>query len=208
MIYIFTWKFINNYEVLNNYTENAKSAAYNIIRNFPDVKKGLFLWGNPGTGKTLLSSIILSELIIRYAIEGRYIKISRTFYNRIKSTFNESSPNYGEANEIERGFAEVDILVIDDFGIQRDSEWELETLYNLVDARYEALTMKLLPSRVSSRAEHFLSVVTFFASSSSPGFLSTSHRCFPTISPPSDIFMKLSLQRTIFPSPSSSRRPS
>ncbi len=34
--------------------------------------------------------------------------------------------------------AEVDILVIDDFGTQRDSPWEQETLYNLVDARYEA----------------------------------------------------------------------
>ncbi|MBN2040167.1 MAG: ATP-binding protein [Spirochaetes bacterium] len=145
----YRWKFINNYEVINKATEQAKNTAYNIIREFPNVKKGLFLWGNPGTGKTLLSSIILTELITRHGIDGKYIKISRTFFNRIKSTFNESSPTYGEADLIEREFAEVDLLVIDDFGVQRDSEWELETLYNLVDARYEALKFTIFTSNVN-----------------------------------------------------------
>jgi DNA replication protein DnaC len=145
----FRWKYINNYEVLNKQTEQAKSAAYDIIRNFPDVQKGLFLWGNPGTGKTLLSGIILTELITRYAVEGKFVKISRNFFNRIKSTFNESSPSYGEADLIEREYAEVDVLVIDDFGVQRDSEWELETLYNLVDARYEALKFTIFTSNIN-----------------------------------------------------------
>ena len=30
----------------------------------------------------------------------------------------------------------VPFLVIDDFGVQRDTEWEVEMLYNLIDARY------------------------------------------------------------------------
>ncbi len=68
----YQWKFISNYEILSKITEQAKTAAYDIIRNFPDVKKGLFLWGNPGTGKTLLSSIILTELITGHAIEGKF----------------------------------------------------------------------------------------------------------------------------------------
>jgi DNA replication protein DnaC len=142
----YRWKLINKYEVLNSITDQAKSEAYNIVKNFPNVDKGLFLWGNPGTGKTLLSSIILSELIIRYAVKGKLIKISRTYFNRIKSTFNENSPNYGESDLIEREYAEADVLVIDDFGVQRDSEWELETLYNLVDARYEALKFTIFTS--------------------------------------------------------------
>ncbi|MFH0974304.1 MAG: AFG1/ZapE family ATPase [Spirochaetota bacterium] len=142
----YKWKFINNYEVLNRITEQVKSAAYDIIQTFPDVKKGLFLWGNPGTGKTLLSSIILTELVKRHAVESKFVKISRTFFNRLKASFNESSPSYGEADLIEREYAEVDVLVIDDFGVQRDSDWELETLYNLVDARYEALKFTIFTS--------------------------------------------------------------
>lgn len=142
------WKFINNYEVNNKSTEDAKKAAYDIIRNFPNVDKGLFLWGPPGTGKTFLSSIILTEIIIRKAIEGKMVKISRQFFNRIKSTFNENSPDFGDAQMIEKEFAEVDMLVIDDFGVQRDSEWELETLYNLVDSRYEAQKFTIFTSNI------------------------------------------------------------
>ncbi|MCP4132988.1 MAG: ATP-binding protein [bacterium] len=134
----FRWKLLGDYEGRNKLTNEAKNAAYDIVTKFPNVRKGLFLWGNPGTGKTLLSSIILTELIKRHAIQGRFIKISRTFFGRLKASFVEGSNNYGEANMIEKEMAEVDILIIDDFGIQRDSPWEQETLYNLVDARYEA----------------------------------------------------------------------
>jgi len=134
----FRWKRFGDYEARNKLANDAKIAAYEIVNKFPDVRKGLFLWGNPGTGKTLLSTIILTELIIKHAIEGSFMKISRTFFNRIKASFNENSLTYGTSDLIEREFSEVDILVIDDFGVQRDSEWEQETLYNLVDARYEA----------------------------------------------------------------------
>lgn len=134
----YRWKFINNFESLNKNTADAKKYAYEIIQRFPNVNKGLFLWGNPGTGKTLLSSIILTELITRHALEGILIKISRTFFRRLKETFIEGSPTYGDSSRIERELSEADILVIDDFGVQRDSPWEQETLYNLVDARYEA----------------------------------------------------------------------
>ena len=30
----------------------------------------------------------------------------------------------------------VPYLVIDDFGVQRNTEWEMEILYNLIDSRY------------------------------------------------------------------------
>lgn len=134
----YRWRFINNFEANSKLASEAKTEAYNIIRNFPDVKKGLFLWGNPGTGKTLLSSIILTELIIRHGIDGKFIKISRTFFKRLKSTFIEGSENYGESGKIEKELEQTDILIVDDFGVQRDTAWEQETLYNLVDARYEA----------------------------------------------------------------------
>ncbi|HNR89776.1 MAG TPA: ATP-binding protein [Spirochaetota bacterium] len=134
----YRWRFINDFQPVSKAAEAAKAAAYDIIMKFPDVRKGLFLWGNPGTGKTLLSAIILTELIARSAIEGRFIKVSRTFFERLRATFREGSESYGEAERIQQELAEADVLVIDDFGVQRDTPWEQETLYNLVDARYEA----------------------------------------------------------------------
>lgn len=133
----FQWKHFGDFEAVDKKANDAKNFAYDIVKNFPDVKKGIFFWGNPGTGKTLLSSIILTELIVRKAVEGRFIKISRTFFSRLKATFVEGSETYGQTSLIEKELAHADVLIIDDFGVQRDSPWEQETLYNLIDARYE-----------------------------------------------------------------------
>lgn len=134
----YQWRFIDEFKGVTRETAEAKNIAYDIISNFPKIDKGLYLWGPPGTGKTLLSSIILTELITRHAVSGKYVKISRTFFNRLRSSFNEKSTLFGQSESILEELTSADLLVVDDFGVQRDSEWEQETLYNLVDARYES----------------------------------------------------------------------
>lgn len=99
--------------------------------------RGLFFYGPPGTGKTFLSSLILNEIIFRYAMEVRYLKITRNFFNEIRSTYNTSSEQYGRGEDIFRELAGKEVLVIDDFGVQADSEWEKRMLYDLIDLRYE-----------------------------------------------------------------------
>ncbi len=133
----FRWKTFHHFQAGNKLAEAAKNFAYDLVEKFPRNDRGLFLWGNPGTGKTLLSSIILTELIRKHAIPGKFIKISRNFFNLLRTTFNENSEMYGQSDKIEREISSVDILVIDDFGVQRNSEWEQETIYNLIDSRYE-----------------------------------------------------------------------
>lgn len=149
----YQWKRMDSFKSHSKLAEKAKLQAYETLMKFPDVSKGLFLWGNPGTGKTLLSSIILTELIIRYAVQGHFIKISRTFFNRLKATFVEGSATYGLSSKIEKEFADVDVLIIDDFGVQRDTDWEQETLYNLVDARYEGEKFTVFTSNKNPHEE-------------------------------------------------------
>jgi DNA replication protein DnaC len=144
----YLWRFINEFNCKSEHDKQAKNIAYDIIQKYPKVDKGLFLWGNPGTGKTFLSTIIMTEIISRHAIEGRFVKISRGLFSRLKDTFNPGSDTYGTALKIETDLAEIPILVIDDFGIQRDSAWEQETLYNLIDSRYEKERFTLFTSNL------------------------------------------------------------
>ena len=99
--------------------------------------RGLFFYGAPGSGKTLLTCLILNECIIKYQIEVLYLKITRDFFNRIKASYNLESEIYGQGDDLFKKISEVDLLAIDDFGVQKDSLWEQRTLYDLIDTRYE-----------------------------------------------------------------------
>lgn len=137
--------------------------------------KGLFFIGPPGTGKSLLAAMILNELILTARMPCRYVKISRDFFQQLRSTFNNDSSTYGRTETVFNEIASQEILVIDDFGIQSDSEWEQRTLYDLIDARYENDLPTIITSnidlnqvrtlfkgRIYSRFAEMLHTVEFF----------------------------------------------
>lgn len=109
-------------------------------------KQGMYLSGGTGSGKTHLACIILNELIFRYGVDCRYAKITVDFLNALKDTYQKDSEYHGQERNIEMEFAEVDVLVIDDFGVQKETEWVNAKLYDLIDRRYEKGRITLLTS--------------------------------------------------------------
>lgn len=98
--------------------------------------RGYFLTGKPGVGKTYFSYVALNELIFHSGRPGKFISLSKAFFQRLRFAFDENSPMHGKSETFLRTLGRVPFLVIDDFGVQRNTEWELEMLYNLVDTRY------------------------------------------------------------------------
>ena len=113
-----------------------------------DFVRGWYFHGPPGSGKTLLSCLILNECILRYQLNARYVKIARDFLNQIKASYNQESGFYGQGESIMKQFYQVDILVLDDFGIQQDTEWEKRMLYDLIDTRYEYAKTTIITSNL------------------------------------------------------------
>jgi DNA replication protein DnaC len=95
--------------------------------------RGLLIMGSVGTGKTTLAM-----LVSRHALEaGRSVAIYSVprLLAEIRTTYDEASErSYGDL--LERLTA-VDLLHLDDLGAERTSEWVLEQLYSIINARYE-----------------------------------------------------------------------
>ncbi|MBW7858441.1 MAG: ATP-binding protein [Leptonema sp. (in: Bacteria)] len=125
----------------------ALDHAAHAIQSFGSNQvKGLYLYGPTGAGKTLLSCVILNELIRLYRADAHYAKISRDIIGKLRDTFNPQSEAYGEGRRIEQELGKYPALVIDDFGVQRESPWVNSVLYDLIDTRYENNLLTILTS--------------------------------------------------------------
>ncbi len=139
----YKWKFREDFKTKDLDANNANDAKK--ILGFVDTildkkpeekwKVGFYLWGPAGSGKTLLASIFLQELMLKYALPGRFIDLSRQFFQRLKRSYDNSDELYGTSGQILDELVNVPFLVIDDFGVQRNTEWESEMLYTLNDSR-------------------------------------------------------------------------
>jgi DNA replication protein DnaC len=98
-----------------------------------DAGRGLWLFGDVGTGKTTLAM-----LVARAALEaGRSVAIYSLprLLNEIRRTYEEGSDS-SYVQLLDR-LAEVDLLHVDDLGAEKSSPWVLEQLYAIVNSRYE-----------------------------------------------------------------------
>ena len=90
--------------------------------------QGLLLWGGVGTGKTFAAACIANALV------EQCVPVLMTNFARI---LNSLSGLYSEdKNTYLASFNQFSLLIIDDLGIERNSEYALEQVYNVVDSRY------------------------------------------------------------------------
>ena len=93
-----------------------------------DVGIGLVLYGDVGTGKTFGSSCIANHLMNN----GKSVFVINLglYLNKLKSEW-----SIGE-KEMLKMAGECDLLIIDDFGAEKVSDWVLEKVFLLIDERY------------------------------------------------------------------------
>ena len=144
----YKWKFCEDFTIEQALANKIIGYATSIRDKKPGEKwkDGFYLWGPAGSGKTLLASIFLQELMLKYAQYGRFIDLSRQFFQRLKRSYDNADESYGTGGQILDELINLPFLVIDDFGVQRNTEWESEMLYNLIDSRYTEEKVTIITS--------------------------------------------------------------
>ena len=117
----------------NEKLQRAVTRARAFAEAFPAVERGLFLIGPPGIGKTHIAVAVLQHVVRRCGAQGLFYD-TRDLLRVIRSTYNPVSRT--AEMDILLPVMEADLLVLDDLGSEKPSEWVDETLNLIVNTRY------------------------------------------------------------------------
>jgi DNA replication protein DnaC len=134
---------LENFTAYNESLARAVDHARKVADAFPALTKGLFLEGPPGVGKTHLAVAVLKQAIHTSGARGLFYD-TRELLRVIRSTYDASIRT--TELEVLRPVMDADLLVLDDLGAEKTSEWVDETMNLIVNTRYNARRLTLFTS--------------------------------------------------------------
>ena len=110
------------------------------VEHWDEIKEqntGLLMSGPVGTGKTYAAACIANALI------DRGVPVLMTNFPTILST------SKFEMNELVRQAMEYDLIIVDDLGVERDTDYSSETVYQFIDACYRKKKPMIVTTNLS-----------------------------------------------------------
>ena len=115
----------------------------NYCEQFPKMQEmntGLMFIGEVGTGKTFRAACIANQLLRNgYTV----------YMDNITSLCSELQEHFSDRQEYIRAITQNDLLVLDDIGAERRTEFMIELIYNIIDSRYRAQKPLIITSNIT-----------------------------------------------------------
>jgi DNA replication protein DnaC len=118
----------------------AFNYAHTFVRDYPIVDRGILFMGSVGVGKTHLSAGILRGLIGK-GISCRFYEY-RSLLKEIQDSYNPNT-NTTEMNILAPLF-EYQVIVLDELGAAKPSEWVQDTIGLIINGRYNEKKLTIL----------------------------------------------------------------
>src|SRR4029077_486072 len=126
--------------------EQARFIAGKMVQEYPAEKAGLLFVGRVGIGKTHLASAVLRELIVTRGVAGLFCSYAELL-TEIRDTYNdnggakyfrdEDGNRWGTESQILNHVINVDVLLLDELGKVKASEWVLVKVREIIGGRYD-----------------------------------------------------------------------
>jgi DNA replication protein DnaC len=108
--------------------------------------RGLYFWGPLGSGKTHAATVVVNELIDRHLVETLFLNFPEAVA-RFRQAIGD--PDNSDADTLLERMKRVELLVLDDLGIEKPSAWVTDLLYGVVDERWRERRPMLVTSVLS-----------------------------------------------------------
>lgn len=112
------------------------------IEKIRETRRGIYLYGPVGCGKTYAAYAMRTRL--------QELRLSVSFYSA-PELFDWIRDDYDhkDAYHMDRVLANRGVLIVDDLGVEKASEWVKETFYRIINKRYE----EVLPTIITSNLD-------------------------------------------------------
>jgi DNA replication protein DnaC len=141
--------FVPNYAGRNDSLSNALITARNFVREYSPAGNGtgLLLSGQIGVGKTHLAIGILRALITEHSVQGVFYEY-RDLLKQVQNSYNQSV----EATELDvlRPVFEAEVLVLDELGASKPTDWILDTVAHILNTRYNNMKTTIITTNYAN----------------------------------------------------------
>ncbi len=130
--------------------KKAKADVARFLDKYPLIDVGLLFLGTCGVGKTHLSVSLLKQVIVEKHDVGLFYDF-RDLLREIQSSWNSVS----QASELEvlRPVLAADVLVLDELGANKPTEWVRDTIAHIINCRYNDKKLTIFTSNYPDVAE-------------------------------------------------------
>jgi hypothetical protein len=126
---------------------SPRLACQRYAAEWPASKPFLLLLGNKGTGKTTLACAVLRKAWYEHGARGQFWPVI-DLLDRYRRTFDVDRATE-TLDEADQQMRRVPLLVLDDYGAHKGSEFAEERLFALIDYRYREHKPTVITSNVT-----------------------------------------------------------
>ena len=142
---------LDNYEIHHESQMAGRQHALDFVTAYPPaVPAGLLFSGPCGVGKTHLAVGILHQLVEKKGVEGLFIDF-RELLRGIQETYRPNNPL--SASQVIRPILQAEVLVLDDLGAAKMTDWVRDTLGHIIHHRYNQERITLFTTHFSDGEE-------------------------------------------------------